>query len=220
MSAHPIVVLTNGTLLWREDVRRDLLEAEIVCPSLNAVSEDIFRRINRPHPALSAHLVLEGLISFRREYRGKYFLEILFVQGLNDSDEEVEELRKACVRIGPDEVHINTVVRPPAETWAKPVSSLRLDEIREMLGPSAHVLVSHDSSPATRADHVDPHEIVAMLSRRPMSREEIGACVAAASELVDENIDRLLSKGLIHPIPHCGREFFTATGADDPLRPA
>ncbi len=206
----PVAVLTNGTLLWKEEVRNELLHADIVCPSLNAVSEDIFRRINRPHPRLNAPLVLDGLAAFREVFHGKYFLEILFVRGLNDSDDEVEALREACERIRPDRIDINTVVRPPAETWAHPVAYDRLMEIRNILGPTAEILVRHDVGCLGPPHPVDDDEIIAMLSRRPMPLTEIAESLATDSHLVQPHLQSLVSRGAIQAVLHDGEEYFVA----------
>lgn len=211
LTSVPVAVLTNGTLLWREDVRAELLHADIVCPSLNAISEDIFRRINRPHPRLNAALVLEGLIAFREMFRGRYFLEILFVQGLNDSEEEVEALRHACDLIRPDRIDINTVVRPPAEPWAKPVPFGRLVEIRNVLGPSADILVRHDAGCIGRPQEVHEEDIIAMLSRRPMPLQEIAASFAADPDAVQPHLAHLVLRGVVHAVRHGDEEFFVAT---------
>jgi wyosine [tRNA(Phe)-imidazoG37] synthetase (radical SAM superfamily) len=88
LSSVPVAVITNGSLLYDEKVREDLLQADIVLPSLDAVSYEVFMKINRPHPAISAEKVIEGMVAFRKTYKGKIWLEILFCKGVNDSPEE------------------------------------------------------------------------------------------------------------------------------------
>jgi len=217
LTTHPVVVLTNGTLLWREDVRQDLLAADVVCPSLNAVSEDIFRRINRPHPRLSAALVLGGLIEFRKVFRGQYDLEILFVHGLNDSEEEIGLLREACERIRPDRIHLNTVVRPPAEHWAKPVSYERLEEIRSFLGPAAEVLVRRDGLSAGPSGMAHDQDILSLLERRPMSLQEMEGCLSADVISLNDGLRRLLSEGKIYTVTYEGETYFAASREVHPI---
>lgn len=210
-SGLPVVVLTNGSLLWRDDVREDLLPADIVCPSLNAVSEDIFRRLNRPHPRLSATLVLSGLIEFRRAYRGQYWLEIMFVRGMNDSDEEVELLRDAVQQIAPDKVQINTVVRPPAEHFAKPVPLQRLVEIASLLGPKAEIIAAVGSKKHSEDRICNTRDVMNLLLRRSMSAAEIADCLSVGLPEVQNEVQRLLEAGKVHSLFHEGREYFSVT---------
>jgi len=90
----PVTVLTNGTLLYIPEVRRSLMDADVVLPSLDAASEPVFRRINRPHPNLNLELIIEGLRRFGKEYRGKIWLEVMLVKGVNDSDTELNKIRE------------------------------------------------------------------------------------------------------------------------------
>jgi wyosine [tRNA(Phe)-imidazoG37] synthetase (radical SAM superfamily) len=139
MTTIPVAVLTNGVLLFREDVRKDLLAADVVLPSLDAVSDHAFEAINRPHGRLDIEEVIDGLIAFRREFTGQIWLEILLVKGINDTPEELALLKSASERIGPDIIHLNTVVRPPAEGWARRVEVEDLRRIRRYFGPTCRV---------------------------------------------------------------------------------
>src|SRR5208337_4418703 len=80
----PLIVLTNGSLLWVPEVRRRLLKADRVVPSLDAVTPAVFRNINRPHPSLELEQIIEGMRAFRKEYKGQLHVEIVLVSGVND----------------------------------------------------------------------------------------------------------------------------------------
>ena len=94
MSSVPVAVITNGSLLYEERVREDLLQADIVLPSLDAVSSEIFTRINRPHSGLSVEKVIEGMVEFRKIYKGQIWLEILFCKGVNDGQNELLKMKE------------------------------------------------------------------------------------------------------------------------------
>ena len=113
MSSIPVAVITNGSLLYEEEVRKDLLRADIVLPSLDAVSPEVFKRINRPHRNISVEKAIEGMVEFRKVYKGEIWLEILFCKGVNDTPEELQRMKEAVDKIRPDLIHLNTVVRPP-----------------------------------------------------------------------------------------------------------
>jgi len=128
----PAAVITNGSLLFCEDVRRDLLGADVVVPTLDAGNEKVFRAVNRPHGDITFDSMLQGLISFRQEYTGQMWLEVMLVKGLNDTREELTSIRGAIDKIEPDRVYILTPIRPPAESWVKqsdPETILRAQEI-------------------------------------------------------------------------------------------
>lgn len=167
----PVAVLTNGTLLFLPDVRRDLLEADIVSPSLDAVTQEVFEAVDRPHPRLQIAEIVEGLKLFRREFHGQYWLEILFVRGLNDHDDEVQWMKEVIRHIEPDKVHINTVVRPPAEAFALPVSEQRMKEIQKIFGERCEIVGVFKEKHKTEERIVDTQAILSLLKRRAMTVE-------------------------------------------------
>lgn len=111
------VVLTNSLTMTRPDVRERLLKADVVIPTLNAVSDDIFQKIMRPCKPVMPSQIIEGLIQFRREYSGSIYLEVFIVPGINDNEHELFKIRDASKLIMPDEVHINHLDRPGTEDW-------------------------------------------------------------------------------------------------------
>ena len=110
----PVAVLTNGTLFYDKEVRKELLDADVVLPSLDAAEERAFRRINRPWHKLNIPEYIQGLVDFRNEYKGKIWLEVLIIPGLNDNEENLAALKEAFLKIRPDEIQLNTLDRPGA----------------------------------------------------------------------------------------------------------
>ena len=108
----PIAVLTNGTLLSDVNVRKAIKDADVVLPSLDAATEKVFRRINRPEKTLSIDQYIQGIVDFRKIYNGKMWLEIFILPGYNDHKEELIALKNAIKRINPDSVQLNTLDRP------------------------------------------------------------------------------------------------------------
>jgi len=136
----PAVVITNSAFLTQEKVRRDLLEADIVVPSLDAVTQEVFEKIDRPAKGIMIEAIIEGLERFRREFTGVIWLEVMLVRGINDAPAYLKEMNAAIGRIRPDRVQLNSPVRPPAHPWVKPVSHSVLREACRILGPSCEIV--------------------------------------------------------------------------------
>lgn len=108
----PIAVLTNGTLFYNKNVREEIINADVVLPSLDAATDYIFKKINRPADNLSIEECIQGLVDFRNEFKGEIWLEIFILPGYNDNEEELVELKKAIQKIKPDSIQLNTLDRP------------------------------------------------------------------------------------------------------------
>ncbi len=119
----PIAVLTNSSLMTREDVRRDLARADIVVGQLDAPNEELFKRISRPHEKIVFEGVIEGMKRFREEFKGKFSLEVMFVPENTAFSREIASIART---IRPDEVQINTPLRP------NPVRPLTPEELKEV----------------------------------------------------------------------------------------
>jgi wyosine [tRNA(Phe)-imidazoG37] synthetase (radical SAM superfamily) len=171
----PIAVLTNGSLLWREDVRRDLQQADLVIPSLDAGDESHFQCINRPHELLSFDRIVEGLIALRQEFKKQYWLEVFLLGGYTSIANEVEKIA-ACVRqIGPDRVQLNTVTRPPTEGFAEPVPPARLAQLAGLFRPPAEVIADCTHIAPEPSDQCTAEDVLNTLRRRPCRIEDVTA---------------------------------------------
>ncbi len=136
----PVVVITNGTLLSRGDVRRDCAKADIVMPSLDAGDAETFEKMNRPHPGLDFDTFVEGLCQFRREYTGQFWLEVFFCEGVNTDPRSVALMKEHIGRIGPDRIQLNTSVRPVVHPEAARVNPDKLADIARQLGDTAEII--------------------------------------------------------------------------------
>jgi len=125
----PVAVLTNGTLFYQKQVRTELLNADVVLPSLDAASDLSFRKINRPLPKLNINEYIQGLIDFRKEYSGKIWLEVLIVPGYNDNSKDLQLLKKAFEKIKPDSIQLNTLDRPGTIKGLRTASKHELQQI-------------------------------------------------------------------------------------------
>jgi wyosine [tRNA(Phe)-imidazoG37] synthetase (radical SAM superfamily) len=127
-------VLTNSTLFNDRQARKDVLKADVIVPSLDAVSQELYEKINEPYGKLKAKELIAGLIQLRKEFKGEIWLEIFLVPGMNDTRTELDKFKDAISKIKPDKVQLNTLHRPGTKAWVKPLSSKKMDEISKYLG--------------------------------------------------------------------------------------
>jgi wyosine [tRNA(Phe)-imidazoG37] synthetase (radical SAM superfamily) len=193
----PIAVITNGSLFYLEEVRHDLIEADVILPSLDAVSSDAFLKINRPEAGLSAERIIEGLEKFRRIYKGKIWLEILFCKGVNDSQDELNRMKEAVERIEPDQIHLNTVVRPPSERRATPLSRKELEKIQAFFGERAVIITEFDRHPLALAEKNIKEEVLNILRRRPLSLDDLSKGMGMQQEELKRYLGTLMKEGTI-----------------------
>ncbi|HQO23304.1 MAG TPA: radical SAM protein [Spirochaetota bacterium] len=171
----PVAVLTNGTLLFDADVRSEILDADIVLPSLDAATEKCFKKINCPASDLDFHKYIEGLISFRKEYRGKIYLEVFILPGYNDIESELSEIRKTILKIEPDLVQLNTLDRPGTVSNLRAASGEELGRIIDYLGLSNVEIIAASSERKNVQSYRTDKESVILetIERRPCTLDDL-----------------------------------------------
>ncbi len=215
-----VAVLTNGTLFFRKDVRNDCAKANVVMPSLDAGDEQTFQRINRPHRNISIENVITGLCEFRKEYTGKIWLEILFVEGINTNPEQVARIKEAIALIRPDKIHLNTAVRPAAEPGIRKLEEDKLQALSVQLGPNCEVVADfqYDRDIAVPVGCTDieksfdieskVEDVLSMLKRRPCSLKDICSGLDIGRNEALKYIDVLQYKGAIDTEQKDGKVFY------------
>ena len=206
----PIAVLTNGSLLWLPEVRKALKTADLVIPSLDAGSNQIFQYVNRPHPDISFSKMLEGLVKFRDEYDGKYWLEVFLLAGVTTPEMEINRLKTCINSICPDKVQVNTVTRPPAEDFAEPVPEERLEGIAAQLYENAEVIADYQDVHKQQDFSARREDVLTLLKRRPCSIEDIAAGLGLHRNEVVKYIEELSSEGKIELKPQNQQLYYKA----------
>jgi len=197
LTSIPLAVLTNSSFFSLEEVRKALVGADVVIPTLDAVNDVVFQCLNRPHPSLNIQEIVSGLIQFRKEYQGQIWLEVVFCRGINDDKGEIEKLKGVIERIQPDRVQLNTPVRPPAEEFAYPLSTTQLEEIRKQLGEKAEIISEFAASLGEVFDSVNDTEIFNLIKRRPCTTEDISKALGFRMDEVVKHLDRIRKTGTI-----------------------
>ncbi len=171
----PVAVLTNGTLLSDKTVREELLNAEIVLPSLDAATQTSFEKINRPESDLDIDRIIQGLVEFRQVFTGKIWLEVFILPDYNNDDKELLEFKKAFDRIKPDSIQLNTLDRPGTERDITPASIAELERIKVFWGlKNVEIIASAQPKKIPKVFRKDTENaILGTISRRPCTIEDL-----------------------------------------------
>lgn len=221
----PVAVLTNSTLLHRDDVRADLAGADVVLPSLDSLVESEFRALNRPCKGVTARGVADGLLGFARGFSGRIYLEVLLARGINDTAENLALLRDYVRELAPHRVDVTTLSRPGASPRALPVGRDVLarwsDELNTAAGcpqttPAGHhpTAAVPDDGPcraaaATDADTPVPiitdtgnlqEAVLRSITRRPQTAPQLARALGAPPDAVRRALDELTARGACAPV--------------------
>ncbi|MGC8719867.1 MAG: radical SAM protein [Thermodesulforhabdaceae bacterium] len=201
--SHPIAILTNGSLLTNHNVRKSILKADIISPSLDAPDETLFFKINRPHPSLTWDGLIEGLVALRKEYHGNYRLEILLLKGINDSHEHLKALADLARIINPDVVDLTTLTRPGTISALQGLSEKDLLECANFFHNIPCSVVGNyvkkgRELPATIPDDVIDARIIELLIRRPCSLEDLADSLGVSLKTAKSALERIKKNYIIN----------------------
>jgi wyosine [tRNA(Phe)-imidazoG37] synthetase (radical SAM superfamily) len=216
----PVAVITNGSLLYLPEVRKDINIADAVLPTLDAGTASLYRKINRPHPKITFERLIEGYLAFREEYHGCFWMEVMLIRGMNDSDQALQDIAAVLEKIQPDEVHINLPDRPPAETWVLPADEESVLRAQVILGRTARVVHPVTGIFDLSGCDTATEAIIGIISRHPMQENDLLQTLAQFSP--DETrkiLNKLENSEKVQVIERYGRRFWTAVSAYYPDTP-
>ncbi len=171
-SSKPICVITNGALLYSPEVRRELMNADVVLPSLDAGDEKLFIKINRPHPSIEYEKIIQGYIDFRKEFNGQFWIEIMVMKGINDSKEELVKIKNKLDLIKPDRIDINVPIRPPIESWVQIPDKNVIPILNDVFGEYNNINFPERGIFSVFSSNFEM-ELKILLERHPMRQEQI-----------------------------------------------
>jgi wyosine [tRNA(Phe)-imidazoG37] synthetase (radical SAM superfamily) len=203
----PVAVLTNGSLLWLPEVRRDILAADVVLPTLVAADAETFGRVNRPHGGVEFERMLDGLSEFRREFRGRYWLEVMLIGGMTASPDQARRIAQAALRIGPDRIQLNTVTRPPADPSARPATREELEAVLPLFGDKAEIIADWRGASASGA-RARKEEVLGLVRRHPCTADDVAAGLGIPCEEARRLAEGLREEGLLETESLSGREYY------------
>lgn len=210
----PVAVITNGSLLYLPEVRRDLLAADAVLPSLDVASERLYRKINRPHRSLTLDMLISGLRDFRAEYHGQLWVEVMLIKRLNDGERDLQALSAALEYIRADEIHLLLPTRPPAEPWVEPPDEVTLQRAQLILGKRARLITETNGVFDLSSERSVIEALLSILTRHPMCESNL---LAALEKWLPgksvQTLESLRSGGRVQVVTRRGQRFWSTAQA-------
>ncbi len=198
----PIAVLTNGTLFYDKKVREAILGADLVLPSLDAATEDVFRKINRPDKNLYFGKYIQGLIDFRKEFKGKIWLEVFILPGYNDTDNELAEFKKVILKIKPDSIQLNTLDRPGTVSHLRGATKEELQRVADYWQLNNVEIISSSQDRKNIQSYRSDKEtaIIETIARRPCTLDDLTKILGLHINEVNKYLDVLASEEKIESV--------------------
>ena len=204
-----VAVITNSSLLWDEDVRRELMNADWVSVKIDTVDEKIWQKVDRPNGKLELPQIIEGIKKFTASFKGKMVTETMLVKGINDNIDSLQKTAKLIKEINPDTAYILVPTRPPAENYVEPPSEENLNiayQVYSALLKNVELLISNEGTDFSYSSDVEK-ELVSILSVHPMRKDAVEMFLTRAN--TDWNlIKNLINKNVIKEIQYTGETFF------------
>lgn len=205
-----VAVLTNGTLMNDPLVRQEMLLADLVMPSLDAVSLEAFNNIDKPAPEIIMEDYINGIASFKKEFKGEMNLEILLLHGYNFNKPELDLLREAIIKINPDKVQLNTLDRPGVLDNLIPLSKEELEWVIDYLNlPNIEIIARNPSKNTQVIDFSDSKSgVLELLKRRPCTINDILSVLNMDSVVLNQILDNLIIEGRVERINEKAGTFY------------
>jgi wyosine [tRNA(Phe)-imidazoG37] synthetase (radical SAM superfamily) len=205
----PVAVITNGSLIWREDVRAALMQADWVSLKVDAVRPEIWRRINRPHRHLQLARILDGMLEFALSYDGKLVTETMLVAGVNDGVEHLVELGDKVTKLRPHTAYLSVPTRPPAEEWVRAPDSAALNRAYQIVSERldrVEYLVGYEGTHFALTDDV-AQDILGITAVHPMREDAVRAMLARADRDWSA-VQELVAQGKLDETHYQGHRFY------------
>ena len=196
----PVCIITNGSLLYKQEMRSNLLLADLIIPSLDAGNEDTFKLIDNPNKEIDFDKMVEGLIEFKKVFKGEYWLEIFLLKDINDNEDELDDIIKIVKKIKPDRIQLITATRRVANEKAKALSDEELKKIKKYFNAKCDTKVD---IPNVSENHkgntkkITEEDIVNFLIRQPDTAYLIAKSFNEEEKRVKELLDSLIKKNKV-----------------------
>lgn len=195
----PVALITNGTLFFNPKVAEEVANVDLILPSLDAVSQEVFEKINRPVNNLTAERYIQGLIDFTSSFQGKVWLEVFILPGYNDFEEELLKIKEVILKISPDIVQLNTLDRPGTEENLRGATRQELQRVIDLLGlDNVQIIAASPQRKNIKSYRTDTENtILETISRRPCTADDLSAILGMHINEINKYLDVLDAEGKV-----------------------
>ena len=205
----PIGVISNSSLIWRDDVRSELANADWVSLKVDAVWEPAWRRINRPHRALSLPAILDGALAFAKTFPGKLVTETMLVRGCDQDEDHVREIAEFLGRLQPAAAYVSVPIRPPAEIVIRRPDAASLNRAFHIIAAkvqATELLIGYEGDAFASTGDIEK-DLLAITAVHPMRREAVEKLLAGAG-VSWSLVEALLARGDLAASAYEGNEYY------------
>ena len=206
---HKIAVISNASLIWREDVREELAQADWVSLKVDAVEESVWRKINRPHGKLSLAAILEGAQAFARSYPNELVTETMLIRDLNDGEANLNRVAEHLATLGPSKAYLSIPTRPPVESWVQPPDAPSLHHAYQIFNTYVEhpeYLIQYEGNDFAATSDVEEN-LLSILAVHPMREDAVSAFLKKA-DAPEALAEELVRRGALVKTVHQGQRFF------------
>ncbi len=204
---YPVAVITNSSLLYKKEVRRELRKADLIIPSLDAAANKSFYLIDYPHKQITFRKIINGLVKLRKEFKGKIWLEIMLLGGINDSLDEARKFKKLVDKIRPDKVQLNLPVRPSGANVTLPAYG-RVKKIKKIIGKKCEIVGSFYKNAQQKSLQTAQQGILKYLNIRPATIRDLEKSTGLKKHLLAGQIKKMLNRGIVIKKIYGGKVYF------------
>ncbi|HWP47586.1 MAG TPA: radical SAM protein [Candidatus Limnocylindrales bacterium] len=204
-----IAVITNASLIWRTDVREDLMKADWVSLKVDSTREEVWRRINQPDQSLRFASILSGMLEFARVYEGELVTETMLVKGVNDSEDLIQEVAAFLTRLRPLKAYLAIPTRPPAEKWVQPPDEETINRAYQILSERIHhveCLLGYEGTAFTFTGNIE-EDLLSITSVHPMREDAVKEFLLKAKANWS-TIQKLINRGQLIETEYKGKKFY------------
>ncbi len=206
----PIAVITNASLLWQSDVRKDLMIADFVSLKVDAISQDLWRRINRPHKDLKLDIIFDGIKKFSETFRGILVSETMLIDDINYESELAEMANFLGSLSKIDKAYITVPTRPPTERWVKPakeeIINAAFKKFSEKLGSKVEYLIGYEEDTFVSISDAE-EDLLSITTVHPMRKEAVVEFLKKAN--ADwKLIEKLLKESKLIELEYEGKKYY------------
>jgi len=202
-------VITNTSLIWRLDVREDLMKADLVSLKIDSTREKIWKRINRPNPNLGLTSILDGALNFAEDFGGKLITETMLIYGVNDSEDHMLEVTDFIANLKPSKAYLSIPIRPPAEKWVKSPREEKINRIYQILKnkvKSVEYLIGYEGNVFAFTGDVK-EDLLSITSVHPM-REDAVREFLERGKTKWSVIQKMIEQDELKEIEYDGKKFY------------